>query len=116
MTNLIKYLNNEISLCDYLDHLLYGEKMEINKQDGIINTKGGLLIRRAGQMRLQNCPFTESNPDNSPICCGDWCPHFGEVYTGMAKNNKGFNIDGRVLEICNGKTLVFDEFTDNRKP
>jgi len=44
------------------------------------------------------------------ICCGDWCPLFGEpekCKVGLKEYWK--------LEVCCKKTLIFDELIDERR-
>lgn len=67
---------------------------------GKIDKDGVLHIERAGVMRQQWCPQSGGH-------CGDWCPHFGEP-----KYDRGR--EATVIDICSGKRLVFDEFTDER--
>jgi len=67
---------------------------------GKINKNGELYIERCGKMGIQYCPFQVGAE-----ACGVWCPLFGEPF-----------VDPNYVElqICQGRTLVFDEFTDQR--
>ena len=63
-------------------------------------------------MKGQICPFIHPL-DNFELLCGDWCPLFGEptqYYSDgvVVANGK------TLLTLCH-KTLVFDEFTDERE-
>ncbi len=47
-----------------------------------------------------------------PQECGDWCPQFGEPESVYAGENT--TPDLIEIEICQGRRLQFDEFTDER--
>lgn len=86
---------------------------------GRISLLGALSITRGTQDKIQGCPRSE---DDGRFC-GDWCPLFGEpehVVDGWPSPLFGepehVLEDGRpTLEICQGRTLVFDKFFDDRK-
>ena len=73
--------------------------------------KASLWIMRGGEFKRQMCPFVQdSGLEFPPQPCGGWCPLFGEPI------HSSFPSPGVVsLEICGGKTLRFDEFTDERE-
>ncbi|RKX56192.1 MAG: hypothetical protein DRP29_09790 [Thermodesulfobacteriota bacterium] len=71
----------------------------------MIDKQGFLRIYRKNEYKLQLCPF--STIDSA---CGDWCPLFEEY----KKCKLGLK-DCWIINICNGKTLIFDEFIDERK-
>ena len=105
---------------------------------GKIDKYGNLYI--AGKMK--RCPFAvfesdehrqneyESGTENIQNSCGDWCALFGEPEKEIIKNvlkdsekpfslsnlNLGGENDSEVikLELCH-KTLIFEEFIDERK-
>ena len=52
------------------------------------------------------CPFMSKDSEDYTYC-GDHCPHFSEV---IQDHNGEF-----VLELCNGKTMVFEQLDDNRE-
>ena len=80
--------------------------------NGKIDSNGWLRIERGGKERLQECPFTQKTFQVNNLTirepCGDRCPLFGEPK---------LEIDGKsaIIEICNGKTLFLDKFTDERE-
>lgn len=53
-------------------------------------------------MKGQTCPVITDIPEHPQQYCGDWCPHFGEPHAGS-------------LQICQGRKIVFNKFTDERK-
>jgi len=67
---------------------------------GKIDNDGSLFILRGKFEKDMECP-------NSFPSCGDWCPLFGEP-------EKTINEWFFKIGICHGKTLVFDELTDER--
>jgi hypothetical protein len=73
---------------------------------GKIDKYGTLYIERAGKMKDQLCPY--ASECGSPIPCSDTCPLFGEPRpeTGTAS---------AILDLCQGKKLFFDKFTDERE-
>ena len=73
--------------------------------NGSIDSTGHLFIERAGINMEQLC-FEQRK-----YTCGDWCPQFGEP----EREDELFG-EGRqhFLNICQQKTLWFEEFTDNR--
>jgi hypothetical protein len=75
---------------------------------GKIDRDGRLCIERAGNIKIQKCPY-QSGPAN----CGDWCPHFGE--SEISYTHK-YDIGSYYLEITcgQGRVFVFKEFTDER--
>lgn len=108
---------------------------------GKITKCGDFYIERAGKMVVQMCPFI-LDEYRGHTSCGDWCPLFGEpskeseqgkvtltaeelklLATRIKDNaslsvffqNKGIEIkEGETaLKLCH-KTLVFNEFTDER--
>jgi hypothetical protein len=83
---------------------------------GKIDNNGWLRIERCGKERLQECPYTQKTFQVNNLTirepCGDWCPLFGEptqYYSDgvVVANGK------TLLTLCH-KTLIFDEFTDER--
>jgi len=74
-----------------------------------INVNGNLRIERAGQMKVQECPYdmaslSATKGENAE--CGDWCPLFGEPeYTNDSK--------GATLRICH--TELCGRFIDERE-
>ena len=73
---------------------------------GKIDDNGTLSIERAGRMKEMECALIRER------WCSDNCPHFGEPY----KDDGGqITIGNSKLDICHGKTLLFDSFTDERK-
>jgi len=79
---------------------------------GKIDKFGHLFIYRKSRYRAQCCPFINSS-ENMSICCGDWCPHFGEPEFHEIPS-AGKIIKEWILRICQNKILVFDEFIDER--
>lgn len=76
--------------------------------NGKIDRSGALSIERGGKMRQQSCVYGEGRG----IHCGDWCPQFGEPVA----LEFGY-IDTVVqahLTICQGRTLAFQQFADER--
>ena len=65
--------------------------------EGRINEGGALEIRRIIEWKEQRCC------NNYDRFCGDECPHFGDI-------DNDFE-----LEICHGRKLKFDIFTDDRE-
>ena len=39
---------------------------------------GALMVERAGEFKVQQCPFTPIGPRQDEADCGDWCPCFTE--------------------------------------
>ena len=81
---------------------------------GKIWIDGHLMILRGREMSPQNCPYAQRHTP-----CGDWCPLFSEPYPHTERANPG--LDRRMVEtgqtalsLCH-KTLIFDEFTDERE-
>jgi hypothetical protein len=88
---------------------------------GMINEAGVLHIERkrdnnclSGSLIPARCPFDRTE-------CGDWCPLFGEPYPHTERRNPFSALDlsteltGKTaLSLCH-KTLIFDEFTDERE-
>lgn len=98
--NIIGFTESEFSL--------YYEKIRL--MSGKIDEYGNLVISRIrkGQPFFIHvvCPFMNKNSKDRTYC-GDRCPHFSEVIQDR---------DGEfVLELCNGKTLVFEQLDDNRE-
>lgn len=77
---------------------------------GKIDVHGGLCIERAGVMWEQNCPRDHLDIRFEPIRCSQSCPLFGEP-------DKAYIGERSVVrfEICEGRALIFDHFTDERK-
>ena len=65
---------------------------------GKIDKGGTLWIERAGEMAEQYCCYM------ADVACRDYCPQFGEPKDGGDTS----------LRICQGRLLVFKEFTDER--
>jgi len=83
---------------------------------GKIWIDGHLMILRGREMSPQNCPYAQRHTP-----CGDWCPLFGEPYPHTERANPTNGLDRRMVEtghtalsLCH-KTLIFDEFTDERE-
>lgn len=88
---------------------------------GMINEAGVLHIERkrdnnclSGSLIPARCPFDRTE-------CGDWCPLFGEPYPHTERRypcdalDLSIRLTGKtVLSLCH-KTLIFDEFTDERE-
>ena len=69
---------------------------------GKINQQGLLSIERAGQMKIQYCPYHPAGLE-----CGDWCPKFNEPHqVSGAQTN---------IAICGDIVLQFHTLTDNRE-
>lgn len=69
---------------------------------GKVNSIGRLIIVRGNKTEQEQwCPFADD------LSCGDWCPLFGEP---KIPNNSRFT----VLDICQGRTLTFEKFEDER--
>lgn len=89
---------------------------------GKIWIDGHLMILRGREMSPQNCPYAQRHTlQNYDIPCGDWCPLFGEPYPHTERRNPFNALDlsteltGKTaLSLCH-TTLIFDEFTDERK-
>jgi hypothetical protein len=78
--------------------------------NGKLNENGLLLVERKGEYVTQLCPYTSFRHDggSSAMGCGHWCPLFGEP----RKAQIGTSI---MVELCNERTLFFDDFTDERE-
>lgn len=82
--------------------------------NGKLNENGLLLVERKGEYVTQLCPYTSFRHDggSSAMGCGHWCPLFGEP---ESETSVSLGTTGRtLLPLCH-KTLVFDEFTDERE-
>jgi transcription elongation factor Elf1 len=75
-----------------------------NKVKGKIDRDGWLWIERAGEMKIQECPYQSCTAK-----CGDWCPHFGE----LEKIVEELTVYLYISCGCD-KTFAFGEFTDER--
>jgi len=76
------------------------------KMKGKIDEQGFLYIYRKNDYKIQCCPFDVKIGS----ICGDWCPLFSEpekIRNGLKEYWK--------IDICNGKSLIFEEFKDERK-
>lgn len=99
--------------------------------DGKISREGYLFISRGEKLKQQYCMFSiihseRGNIDNG--LCGDHCPHFGRPFligkkslTEMRENTEIAEEAGEVsdesrwvIDICQEKTLVFDDLVDER--
>ena len=95
--------------------------------EGKINKIGHLEIKRGNDFKKQECPVDvmASRPEyDRGIDCSDCCPLFGEPFHGaIIEDNFGrvasissrleaHVIEGITLNICQGRTLIFDKFTD----
>lgn len=80
---------------------------------GKIDKDGTLYIERKGKYKCQCCPIPEIKGMEGVVSgCGDWCPLFGEP---VATTTEHYPDDDYItLTICNNRTLIFDEFTDER--
>ena len=72
---------------------------------GYVGVAGILHIQRGSKDKIQHCAKILSR------CCSDECPLFGEPRV-VDTPFKGMH---RCLEICEGRDLVFTEFTDKRQ-
>lgn len=98
---------------------------------GKIDEKGFLRIYRGdanpNHYQPQYCPFQTAaiaTPQFELMNmkpCGCWCPHFGEPHNELKFSTRadGFTTGSGgtgniVIDICHGKRLIFDEFTDER--
>jgi len=79
--------------------------------EGKIDKHGFLWIKRKGKFVIQVCPFTQNETK-----CGHWCPQFGEptLYEAGLESTNDI-IREWFLSICQGKTLVFNKFEDERE-
>jgi len=78
-----------------------------------INRVGCLFVERAGEMRIQFCPFA-SKTEGAPDVCGDWCPAFREPEQQRSWSNDS-TYPRFVLSLCNAAgDLFFDEIEDER--
>ena len=82
---------------------------------GKIDKNGALFIARCGEMKAQFCMHVLRANDMG-CTCNDKCPQFGEPTSGKAigelsKTEISIPIE---LQICNNRTLYFNEFTDER--
>lgn len=92
---------------------------------GKIDSQGFLKIYRGdadpGLYNIQYCPFANmsleiDNTLHFPTPCGQWCPHFGDpeeqfpVINVVNGETLTSNSDKMILNICHGKTLIFEEF------
>jgi len=76
---------------------------------GEISKEGNLKIMRGNKMVYQNCPKTIETGQVQPYNpCGDWCPLFGEP-------SHCEIFEGTQLDICEDRSLYFNEFTDHRQ-
>jgi hypothetical protein len=88
---------------------------------GKIDKYGHLYIIRVRAEIAQFCPLHDNDLDGRLHVCGDWCPLFGEPYPHTERRNPFSALDlsteltGKTaLSLCH-KTLIFDEFTDERE-
>ena len=85
---------------------------------GKIVKTGFLDIYRGGVPKDQFCIHRKAEEDVP--WCGDWCPQFSEpeketVYVLNFGTEGNFKETGKtLLTICQGRTLTFDEFEDER--
>lgn len=80
---------------------------------GKITKKGEFKIFRHDRYKVQNCLYTEQVTG-----CGDWCPQFGEPKESDTESRGSGEEDWRRhtdLNICQGKTLEFNDFEDERE-
>jgi hypothetical protein len=73
---------------------------------GKIDKNGLLQIERAGKLKGQFCPWTDT--ENNPSSCGDWCPLFHEGNL-ISKPGK----ETIFIDLCR-RQIVFTEFADER--
>ncbi len=82
--------------------------------DGKINNDHRLEIKRAGTYLLQDCVRDK----DQYYCVANSCPLFSEPEPETKNEIRGgatFAITGRtVLNICQQKTLIFENFIDER--
>lgn len=71
--------------------------------DGKISKDGILYIRRGDKLKKQFCQFCAGDT------CGDLCPQFGEPVHVCNNETNAWTFD-----ICQGKHLTFENFTDER--
>ena len=80
--------------------------------DGKICKDGSLEIKRTDLFKTQDCPFRSYHFHGKQESCGDWCPHFGEPKPQCSEHSFPAKV---ILEICHGKILYFDKFSDQRE-
>jgi len=73
---------------------------------GKIGKLGALYIERGGLMIVADCKYNEE------VVCSHSCAHFGDPEKGTGIQS---NVPRWTLELCDGKKLVFEEFTDERE-
>lgn len=76
----------------------------------MINTNGYLVISRAGNMEIQECPYSPMRK-----ACGHTCPLFSEP--APAHLDKDGVVVTSCIELCQNKKLFFrpQDFSDLRK-
>lgn len=82
---------------------------KIKMMKGKIDECGNLIIQRVRggkEFFIHSvCPFM-SKSAKEYVYCGDRCPHFSDIYC----------IDeDQCLDLCNGKTIIFEQLDDNRE-
>ena len=77
---------------------------------GKLEEGGYFLIKRRGEWRDMMCAFAMPDSDDNYPECGDHCPLFGEPIRALCSESHSFTLD-----ICQGRTLRFDEFADERE-
>ena len=76
--------------------------------EGKISKEGKLFIKRAGELKAQECMHSR------PRCaCSDLCPFFSEPSQPWLDSDLSFS-EETVLWLCDKKDLCFTKFTDER--
>jgi len=98
--------------------------------EGKIDIDGFLEFWRKNTFKALSCPFSNDINqsdinDNKYVpmgtSCGDWCPQFGEpeeelkTLNGLEDYIHIIKTGKITLTICQNRTLIFDEFEDERE-
>ena len=82
--------------------------------NGKIDKEGYLYIERGGMMKRQGCFFhTATATAIMNYVCGDGCSQFGEPVQPPPHMQPAAS-PKMLLDICQGRTLVFEKFEDER--
>lgn len=84
--------------------------------NGKIDEQGCLWIERGGVWQKQYCMFfTLPDGYEEPKMCGHNCPLFGEPKEpSLCVYVKDQWKEGIAIDICQGRQLIFEQFTDER--
>lgn len=98
--------------------IFIGNHERARKMDGKIDEHGQLHIFRGNKLKVQPC----KNEGPPGFACGDWCPLFSEPIRAdgnhlvTSSDNDTFTEKGSVMvRICQQKTLIFENFIDERE-